>query len=265
MIDSTLCYIEHDGKYLMLYRNKKKNDVNGGKYVGVGGKFEKGETADECVLREVFEETGLTLKKYHCHGVVVFRSDKWEDENMYLYSATEFTGKLTEVCDEGELRWVDKAEVLALPAWEGDRFFLKPLLAGQDRIEMELCYAGDRLIRRSFETGNYNAMTKEGLQMSLTLNDEKKEKELTYALEGRLDTTTAPMLEESIKANIEDVEKLVFDFEKLEYISSAGLRTLLSAQKTMNKQGEMLVKNVSDAIMEVFDITGFSDILTIEK
>lgn len=265
MIDSTLCYIEKDGKYLMLYRNKKKHDVNGGKYVGVGGKFEPGETADACLLREVFEETGLRLTSYHCHGIVVFRSDEWEDENMYLYSATDFDGSLNETCDEGELRWVAKEEVLALPAWAGDRYFLRPLLRGEKEINMELGYIGDRLVKFSTVCGNYNEMKREGLRMSLNLNAEKKETELNYALEGRLDTTTAPLLEESLKENIDAVEKLVFDFEKLEYISSAGLRTLLSAQKTMNKQGEMVIKNVCESIMEVFDITGFTDILTIEK
>ncbi len=98
------------------------------------------------------------------------------------------------------------------------------------------------------------------------LNIEKKvnEKELTVALEGRLDTTTAPVLEGELASVIGGIETLIFDLEKLEYISSAGLRVLLSAQKTMNKQGKMIVRNASDDVKEIFDVTGFSDILTIE-
>lgn len=92
----------------------------------------------------------------------------------------------------------------------------------------------------------------------------KEEKNLTVELEGRLDTTTAPQLEAELKQNIGDSTLLVLDFAKLQYISSAGLRVLLAAQKVMNKQGQMVVKNVNDTIMEVFEITGFADILTIE-
>ncbi len=92
----------------------------------------------------------------------------------------------------------------------------------------------------------------------------KNENELTIAIEGRLDTTTAPMLEAELKQSINGVEKLVFDFGALEYLSSAGLRVLLSAQKVMNRQGEMVVRNVNDTIAEIFDVTGFADILTIE-
>lgn len=92
----------------------------------------------------------------------------------------------------------------------------------------------------------------------------KNGNELTINLEGRLDTTTAPMLEAELKQNIGGIEKLVFDFSLLEYLSSAGLRVLLSAQKVMNKQGKMIVKNVNDTIAEIFEVTGFSEILTIE-
>ena len=147
-MNSTLCYIRNDkDEYLLLHRTLKKNDLNEGKWIGVGGKFEEGETADECVLREVFEETGLTLTSYRLHGIVKFISDTWEDEDMYLYSADGFTGTLREDCDEGELAWIPKDEVLLLPTWEGDKYFLEPLLAGAEHINMLVEYEGDTFVR----------------------------------------------------------------------------------------------------------------------
>ena len=147
MIPTTICYIKNDkDQYLLLHRVKKESDLNEGKWIGVGGKIEPGETPDECVLREVYEETGLTLTKYRLHGVIKFISDEWEDEDMYLYSASEFIGELKE-CDEGDLEWVDKDKVLDLPTWEGDRYFLKPLLEGRDRIDGLVEYRGDRLVK----------------------------------------------------------------------------------------------------------------------
>ena len=98
----------------------------------------------------------------------------------------------------------------------------------------------------------------------MTINKTQNGEELILSVEGRLDTTTAPQLDSEIKNNIEGIKTLILDFEKLEYISSAGLRVLLSAQKTMNKQGKMILKNINDTVREVFDITGFLDILTIE-
>lgn len=147
MIPSTLCYIKKDNKYLMLHRIKKENDLNEGKWIGVGGKCEPGETPADCVVREVFEETGLTLTKYHCHGLVKFVSDKWEDEDMYLYSATDFTGEIREDCPEGELKWIPEDEVLTLPTWEGDKYFIEPLLRGEERIDMLVEYKGETLVR----------------------------------------------------------------------------------------------------------------------
>ena len=147
-MNSTLCYIRNDkNEYLLLHRNKKENDLNEGKWIGVGGKFEEGETADECVVREVYEETGLTLTDYHLHGIVKFISDTWENEDMYLYSATGYTGTLNTACDEGELCWVPADKVLSLPTWEGDKYFLEPLLAGEPKINMLVEYRGDKLIR----------------------------------------------------------------------------------------------------------------------
>ena len=175
-INSTLCYIEKDGCYLMLYRNKKPDDPCEGKWVGVGGKFEPGEDRDECLLREVREETGLVLTGYRFRGVVHFISDTWPDEDMHLYTADEFEGNdcfrhmadLTAWnecvqgvfsdqetsdapengkpvffnCDEGELCWIPKEKVLELNLWEGDKYFLKPLLEGQEQLEMTCRYEG---------------------------------------------------------------------------------------------------------------------------
>lgn len=153
MKKATLCYIRRakadSGRYeyLMLYRNKKKDDPNEGKWIGVGGKFEPGETPDECMLREVREETGLTPDAYHFCGVIHFLSDTWEDEDMYLYRA-EISGTedCRTDCDEGQLRWVPEEALPDLPMWEGDRLFLKPLLEGVQDISMTLRYEGDRLV-----------------------------------------------------------------------------------------------------------------------
>ena len=142
MVNSSLCYIFKNDKVLLIHKNKKENDLNEGKWIGVGGKFEPDETPDECVVREVFEETGLTLTKFHLHGVVKFISDVWEDQDMYLYSATEFTGELTKDCSEGDLCWVDRDMVLKLPTWEGDHFFIDPLLNGREKIDMLVRYEG---------------------------------------------------------------------------------------------------------------------------
>ena len=151
MIDTTLCHIEKDGKWLMLYRNKKENDLNEGKWVGIGGKLEPGETADACNLREVYEETGLKLLDARPQGVVHFRSDKWEDEEMYLYTASEFEGELTEDCDEGRLEWIPKEEILNLNLWAGDRLFIEPLLNGEEHIALTVCYEGEKLASWSYD------------------------------------------------------------------------------------------------------------------
>ncbi len=146
MKNSVLCYIEKDEKYLMLYRNKKKNDANGGKWIGVGGKIEENESPDEALLREIKEETGLTLTSYRFRGIVTFVSDTWEGEYMYLYTADGFEGELIE-CDEGELSWIDKKAVPDLPAWEGDRVFLNKLLSDESELFfIKLTYKGDTLV-----------------------------------------------------------------------------------------------------------------------
>ena len=145
MKNTTLCYIEQNNKYLMLHRIKKENDLNKDKWVGVGGKFEENETPDECILRETYEETGLTLLKYRLRGIVTFISDKWEGEYMYLYTATEFMGDICE-CSEGNLEWVDKAEVPNLPIWEGDKLFFEELNKDRGFFTMKLRYEGETLV-----------------------------------------------------------------------------------------------------------------------
>ena len=143
-LNTSLCYIERDGKYLMLHRTKKQNDPNQNKWIGIGGKFEEGESPEDCVTREVKEETGLTLTDYHFRGVVTFASDKYPTEYMYLFTATDFTGALT-ACNEGELAWIEKERIGTLPLWEGDRVFLRLLAAEQPFFSLKLVYRGDAL------------------------------------------------------------------------------------------------------------------------
>ena len=145
MINSTLCYIEKDGKYLMLCRNRKKNDCNAGKWIGVGGKFEENESPEECLVREVKEETSLSLLSYKMRGIVTFVSDEWETEQMYLFTADSFAGE-TGDCNEGSLEWVKKTEVLNLPLWEGDKLFLKLLSEDSPFFLMKLDYRGNSLV-----------------------------------------------------------------------------------------------------------------------
>lgn len=146
MTITTLCYIENNGKYLMLHRIKKHNDINEGKWIGVGGHAEGQESPEECLLREVKEETGLTLTSYKLRGLVTFISDKCEPELMCVFTANEYIGELTE-CNEGELYWIDKAVVPTLPTWEGDRVFLDLLLSGDERFfSLKLQYEGEKLV-----------------------------------------------------------------------------------------------------------------------
>lgn len=145
MRQTTLCYIENPrGEYLMLHRVKKKNDANHDKWIGIGGKFEDGESPEECVLREVREETGLTLTDYRYRGLVTFVSDAWETEYMHLFTATGFEGALLE-CDEGVLEWIDKDALAALPQWEGDRLFLRLLRDDEPFFSLKLRYEGEHL------------------------------------------------------------------------------------------------------------------------
>lgn len=142
MINTTLCYIRRGEEYLMLHRIKKKHDLNQDKWIGIGGKFEDGESPEDCLLREAREETGLTLTDYRYRGIVTFVSDRWPTEYMHLFTADGFTGTLKE-CDEGDLEWIPKSHLLELPHWEGDAIFLD--LLGQDVpfFSLKLCYDKD--------------------------------------------------------------------------------------------------------------------------
>ena len=144
MINTTLCYLERDGKYLMLHRVKKANDPSHDKWIGVGGKFEDGESPEECALRETREETGLTLTSYRYRGLVTFVSDRWETEYMHLFTADAWEGELT-ACDEGELVWVEKSRLSSLPIWEGDKLFFRLLDEDIPFFSLKLTYVGETL------------------------------------------------------------------------------------------------------------------------
>ncbi len=139
MKNTSLCYIESNGQYLMLHRTKKKNDENAGKWIGVGGKFEEGESPEECMLREVYEETGLTLNSWRFRGIVTFSYSSWETEYMHLFTADSFSGEVQE-CSEGELKWIKKDDVLSLPIWDGDRVFLNLLKTDVPFFSLKLRY-----------------------------------------------------------------------------------------------------------------------------
>lgn len=145
MKNTTLCYVEQGDKYLLLHRNKKQNDENEGKWIGIGGKFEDKESPGDCMLREVYEETGLTVTDYRYRGIVTFISDRWPTEYMHLFTAHGFTGTVTD-CDEGELKWIEKSRLPDLPQWEGDRIFLDLLQNDAPFFSLKLTYEGDRLV-----------------------------------------------------------------------------------------------------------------------
>lgn len=143
---TTLCYIEKDDKYLMLHRIKKENDLNKDKWIGVGGHFEPSETPEECLLREVKEETGLTLTSYQFRGLVTFLSNEWESaEYMCLYTADKFEGEMI-TCNEGTLEWIEKSRVYDLPIWEGDKIFFRLLEERQEFFSLKLRYEGNILV-----------------------------------------------------------------------------------------------------------------------
>lgn len=150
MILSTLCYIEKDEKYLMLHRIKKENDVNKDKWIGIGGKFEDKESPEECVQREVKEETGLTLNSYKLRCIVTFVSSEYETEYMYVFTSNEFQGELIE-CNEGKLEWVSKNEIEKLNLWEGDKIFLNKIKNGDGFFTLKLKYEGEKLVNHSLK------------------------------------------------------------------------------------------------------------------
>lgn len=142
---TTHCYVETEDAYLMLHRVSKKNDVNKDKWIGVGGHFEKGESPEECLLREVYEETGLTLTSWRFRGIVTFTQEGYGTEYMCMYTADGFTGTIKE-CDEGILQWVPKKDLLSLNLWEGDKIFIKLLLEEAPFFSLKLSYKGDELV-----------------------------------------------------------------------------------------------------------------------
>ena len=145
MKQTTLCYLERGDEYLMLHRTKKKNDENHDKWIGVGGKFEAGESPEDCMHREIFEETGLTVTDYRYRGIVTFVSDIYETEYMHLFTVTDWTGEARE-CDEGELAWIKKQKLFDLTLWQGDRIFLKLLQEDVPFFSLKLTSRGDELI-----------------------------------------------------------------------------------------------------------------------
>lgn len=144
MDKTVLCYLYKDHSYLMMYRNKKSHDINHHKYVGIGGHLEPGETKEAALIREIKEETGLTLNSFKYRGELIFINGDYQ-EVMYLYLSDDFSGELID-CDEGELLWVKEDDLLSLNMWEGDKYFLEPLIHTDEFIKMTLIYDGDKLV-----------------------------------------------------------------------------------------------------------------------
>lgn len=161
MKQTTLCYIDNGDSYLMLHRVKKENDASHGKWIGVGGKCEADESPDECMLREVKEETGLEITQWHYRGIVTFISDTWSNEYMHLFTATTWCGEPDmSIDDEGELAWITKQRIIEeitptsdlqpptfpLPLWEGDKIFLRLLLdESVPFFSLKLVYVQDEM------------------------------------------------------------------------------------------------------------------------
>ena len=148
---TTLCYLLQEDKVLMLHRVKKEQDQNHGKWIGVGGHIEEGESPQDCVRREVYEETGLTLENPELRSVVTFafqekEGDAFSTEYMFVFTCTQFSGEMVKDCPEGELAWVKLADLSGLPMWEGDPHFMEPILAGEPFFTMKLHYVGEELV-----------------------------------------------------------------------------------------------------------------------
>ena len=158
--NTTLGYIERDGAYLMLHRVKKENDLNHDKWVGIGGKFEEGESPEECMCREALEETGLTLHAPRLRGIVTFVSNEWDNEYMFLYTCTDFSGELIE-CNEGDLEWVPMERVPDLPIWQGDKIFLDLLCRDAPFFSLKLQYEGDDLVYAALDGKPLNITEKD--------------------------------------------------------------------------------------------------------
>lgn len=151
MLNTTLCYIENDGAYLMIHRIKKKNDMNHDKWIGIGGKFEAGESPYDCAVREIREECGIVPKNLRYRGIVTFVSSEYGTEYMHLFTAMGYDGEVNYDCDEGRLEWVKKEDVLSLPIWEGDKIFFDLLNKDCSFFSLKLVYEGDKLVSHTLE------------------------------------------------------------------------------------------------------------------
>ena len=149
MILATLCYIKRDGKTLMVHRNKKLNDIHAGKWNGLGGKFEAGESPEDCIQREVKEEAGLTIQNPKLHGLVMFPNFRGVDWYVFVFTATEFDGELID-SPEGKLEWIEDSNLLSLPLWPSDQIFL-PWLEQERFFSAKFIYEGE-------EYKNYEVM-----------------------------------------------------------------------------------------------------------
>lgn len=146
MFSTSLCYIERGGEYLMLHRVKKENDINKDKWIGVGGKFLEGESPEDCMRREMLEETGLEAREWRYRGIVTFVPEGGETEFMHLFTVSEFEG-IPKECDEGELAWIEKSRLPLMDIWEGDKIFLRLLDEDVPFFSLKLCYRGSRLVK----------------------------------------------------------------------------------------------------------------------
>lgn len=192
MKQTTLCYIERPGQYLMLHRVAKEQDENRDKWIGVGGKFEEGESPEECLLREVREETGLTLTRWRYRGLVTFISDQWPSEQMHLFTADQYTGQTT-ACDEGELAWVEKSCIPSLPLWQGDKLFFRLLEQEIPFFSLKLVYQGEALISAAL---NGKPMPLEEQKTVVFRPIELEDAETFWNLLNALDTETNYMMYE---------------------------------------------------------------------
>ena len=151
MLNTTLCYIEKDGAYLMIHRVKKENDMNRDKWLGIGGKLEGGESPFDCARREIREETGICVGALSYRGIITFVSDEYGTEYMHLFTASDYSGEIDYDCDEGVLEWVKKEDVKNLPIWEGDKIFFDLLDTETRFFSLKLCYRGDKLVSHKLE------------------------------------------------------------------------------------------------------------------
>lgn len=141
---TVLCYLKKDNQYLFMLRNKEKNDLNEGKWIGIGGHIEVGESKEEALIREVKEETGFSINSFTYRGEILFINNDYQ-EIMYVFTSDDYSGEMIE-CDEGELFWIDKDKIFDLNLWEGDRYFLKPLLNSDKMIKFEMIYKDKELV-----------------------------------------------------------------------------------------------------------------------